>query len=189
MKKKLFVCSVIAICLAIAAFGTTAYFSYEDNAKNVITAGDVKIDLLEWSVNEVGGEKIPYNNTVKVMPSMEISKIVEIKNIGSQSAWIRVSVDKIIEFAEGINGEPDLSLLSLDFNMENWQEKDGYFYYLKELKSGETTEPLFTTVQFSKEMKNKYQNSKAIIDIKAQATQWVNNGDTVFDAAGWPNND
>ncbi len=185
MKKKLFVCSVIAIVLSLAAFGTTAYFSYEDNTENIITAGDVKIELLESS-EAVGKAEASYKKTVDAMPDTAITKITYIKNIGSKSAWIRVSIDKAIEFAEGISGEPDLSLLSLDFNMENWQEKDGYFYYLKELKSGETTEPLFTTVQFSKDMKNKYQNSKAIIDIKAQATQWVNNGDTVFDAAGWP---
>lgn len=186
MKRKLFVCSLIAICLSIAAFGTTAYFSYEDNAKNVITAGNVKIDLLEWSAAEAGGDKVPYENNVTVMPNTELSKIVEVKNIGSQSAWIRVSVEKHIQFAEGIEGEPDLSLITLDFDTENWSEKDGYFYYLKELKSGETTEPLFTTVVFSKEMKNKYQKSSAVIDVRAEAVQRVNNGDTAFEAAGWP---
>ena len=42
MKKKLFVCAFIVICLSIVAYGTAAYFSYEDTATNVITAGDVK---------------------------------------------------------------------------------------------------------------------------------------------------
>ncbi len=188
MKRKLFICSLIAIVLSLAAFGTTAYFSYEDNAENIITAGDVKIDLLEWSAEDVSGEKIPYENKVGVMPDTAISKIAEIENIGSQSAWVRVSVEKSIEFAEGIDGEPDISLIELDFNTENWQEKDGYFYYLKELKSGETTEPLFTTLVFSKKMKNEYQNSKATIDINAEAVQTANNGNTIFEAAGWPEN-
>ncbi len=189
MERKLFICSIIFIVLSLAAFGTTAYFSHEDNAKNVIIAGDVKIDLLEWSIDSVSDDKVPYDNKVGVMPDTAISKIAEIKNIGSQSAWVRVSVEKSIEFAEGINSEPDISLIELDFNTENWQEKDGYFYYLKELKSGETTEPLFTTVVFSKEMKNEYQNSKATIDVNAQAVQYIHNGDTVFEADGWPSND
>ena len=54
MKKKLFVCAFIVICLSIVAYGTAAYFSYEDTATNVITAGDVKIDLEEWAVSEDG---------------------------------------------------------------------------------------------------------------------------------------
>ncbi len=188
MKRKLFICTIFAIVLSLAVFGTTAYFSHEDNAENIITAGDVKIDLLEWSVEDVSGKKIPYENKVGVMPDTAISKIAEIKNIGSQSAWVRVSIDKAIEFAEGINGEPDVSLIELDFNTEDWQEKDGYFYYLKELKSGKTTEPLFTTVIFSKKMKNEYQNSKVTIDVKTQAVQYIHNGNTVFDADGWQNN-
>ncbi len=187
MKIKLFACSIVAICLAIAAFGTTAYFSHEDNAQNVITAGDVKIELSERSA--VGGGIAPYENELSVMPDTKISKITEIKNIGSQSAWIRVSVKKAIELSEGNQSETDVSLIELDLNTENWQEKDGYFYYLKELKSGETTEPLFTTVVFSKKMKNEYQNSKATIDVNAEAVQYIHNGDTVFDAAGWPSND
>ncbi len=188
MKRKLFICSLIAICLCIAAIGTTAYFSHEDDAKNIITAGDVKIDLLEWSVAEPDGERVPYESTVTVMPSTELSKIVEIKNIGSQSAWVRVSVEKAIQLAENVEGETDTSLISLDFNTEDWREQDGYFYYLRELKSGETTEPLFTTVSFSKDMKNRYQNSTATINVKAQAVQWVHNGGTVFDAVSWSSN-
>ncbi len=185
MKRKLLVCSIIAICIGIVAFGTTAYFSYEDNAKNVITAGDVKIELLEWR-EDGDGKRVPYENDVSVMPDTTVSKIVEVKNTGSQPAWIRVSVEKAITFAEGISGEPDTSLIILDLNTEYWQEQNGYYYYLEKLESGETTEPLFTEVTFSKDMKNEYQKSKASIDITAYAVQWVHNGETVFDAAGWP---
>jgi hypothetical protein len=49
-----------------------------------------------------------------------------------------------------------------------------------------TTEPLFTTVSFSIEMGNIYQNSRSTVEINAQATQVANNGTTVFEAAGWP---
>ena len=185
MKRKLFICSLIAVCLSLIAFSTTAYFSHEDNTKSVITAGDVKIDLLEWSIDDTTGEKTPYEDSVGVMPDTTVSKIVEVLNTGSQAAWIRVSVDKDIEFAKGIEGEPDISLLELDFNTEAWYEQDGYFYYLKQIRSGETTEPLLTTVTFSEKMKNEYQNSSATIEVKAQAVQAANNGNTVFEAGGW----
>lgn len=186
MKKKTFICAFMVICLSIVAYGTTAYFTYEDTATNVITTGDVKIDLQEWAIPEGGGELVPFEDATDVMPGMEVSKIVQIKNTGGQAAWVRISLEKAIVLAEGVQGEVDLSLISYDLNTECWTEKEGYYYYNKVLNPGEITEPLFTKVIFAKTMSNMYQNSKAAIDVSAQATQVTNNGKTVFEAAGWP---
>ena len=48
IKKRLFSLAVIVICLSIAGAGTLAYFSDQTVAHNVITSGNIKIDLLEW---------------------------------------------------------------------------------------------------------------------------------------------
>ena len=117
---------------------------------------------------------------------MEVSKIVQVKNVGGQAAWIRVSADKAIQLAGGVEGEVDLSLISYDLNTEFWAEKDGFYYYNTILQPNEVTEPLFTKVIFSATMSNMYQNSKAVIDVTAQATQVANNGTCALDAAGWP---
>ena len=186
MKKKLLICACIAICLSIAAYGTTAYFTYEDTATNVITAGNVKIELQEWSIPEEGGDPVPFEDVMDVMPGMEVSKVVQIKNTGVQDAWVRISLEKSILLAEGVTGEVDLSLIGCDFNETDWTEKDGYYYYNKKLAPGETTEALFTKVLFAANMGNLYQRSKAVIEVRAQATQVVHNGDTVFEAGGWP---
>ena len=45
MKKKLLACSLLVIGLSTAAYGTVAYFTHEDTATNVITAGDIQIAL------------------------------------------------------------------------------------------------------------------------------------------------
>ena len=185
MKKKIIVFALIAVCLSTAAYGTLAYFTYEDTATNVITTGDIKIDLLEWTKTDEG-ELVPFEDVIDVMPGIEVSKIVEVKNVGGQPAWIRVSVDKSIVLADGVEGEVDLSLVTYNLNTEYWTEKDGYFYYNSKLKPGETTEPLFTAVAFAADMSNMYQHSKAYVKIDAQATQTANNGETVFEAAGWP---
>ena len=121
-----------------------------------------------------------------MLQRMEVSKIVQVKNIGGQSAWIRVSVDKTIQLAEGVDGDVDLSLISYDLNTDFWTEKDGFYYYNTILQPNEVTEPLFTKVIFSATMSNMYQNSKAVIDVTAQATQVANNGTCALDAAGWP---
>ena len=186
MKKKIAVCAFIAVCLSIIAYSTTAYFTYEDTATNVITMGNIKIDLQEWSIPNDGGELIPFEDVIDVQPGMEISKIVQIKNIGGQDAWVRICVDKAISLANGVDGEIDLSLISYDLNTEYWTEQNGYYYYNTILKSGETTKPLFTKVKFSPDMSNLYQYSKAVIGVNAQATQVIHNGETVLEANGWP---
>lgn len=188
MKKKILVCSLIAICIAAAAFGTTAYFTHEDTATNVITAGDVKIKLQEWSLSP-DDNLIPFKGEIDVLPGTDVSKIAEVKNTGGQSAWIRISLQKSIELSEGTDGTPNADLITLDINTDYWTEKDGFYYYRDALKSGETTKPLFTKVYFEKTMDNMYQNSKAIITLTAHGTQSVHNGDTVLDAAGWPAKD
>ena len=120
------------------------------------------------------------------MPDTEVSKIVQIKNTGEQTAWVRIALEKSILLAEGKEGDIDLSLVSCDLNTEYWTEKDGYYYYNLQLAPGEATQPLFTKVSFAKEMGNLYQDSKAVIRVDAQATQVIHNGENVFEAAGWP---
>lgn len=186
MKKKVIVISLLLACLSVVGYGTLAYFTAEDTATNVITAGDVQIDLEEWAIPENGGDPVPFEDVLDVMPGMEVSKIVQVKNIGGQTAWIRISVEKSILLAEGVEGDVDLSLVTYDLNTEDWTEKDGFYYYNAPLKAGETTAPLFTAVTFSPEMSNLYQHSKAVIEVDAQATQTANNGTTALDAAGWP---
>ena len=186
MKKKIFVCAFIAICLSIVAYSTTAYFTYSEIATNVITMGNIRIDLQELAVPKGGGDPVPFRDVLDVLPGTEVSKIVQVKNIGVQPAWIRISLAKGLSLAEGIEGEADTSLFTFDINTEYWLERDGYYYYKDVLSPGQTTEPLFTEVRFSSYMGNMYQQSKATVYVNAQATQVVHNGSTVFEAAGWP---
>ena len=187
MKKRIFVCSVIAICLAIAAYGSVAFFTHEETATNVITMGNVKIELQELAIPSDGGDAIPFNDVIDILPGTDISKIVQIKNIGANPAWIRISVETAIDLADGATGTADTSLITFDINTSNWIEKDGYFYYNQVLTPGEITVPLFTKVSFSPAMGNLYQQSKATVVVTAHATQSQNNGDSVLTAAGWPN--
>lgn len=187
MKKKILLFALIAICLSIAAYGTLAYFTYEDTATNVIVVGNVRIALHEWKLTD-GGEKIPFEGAMDVMPGVSVSKIVEVENVGRNAAWIRISVTKAIELAAGRQGEVDLSLIKLDLNTEYWTELDGYYYYNEALQPGQTTEPLFNQISFDCSMGNLYQQSKATMTVQAQAVQVANNGATVFEAAGWPVN-
>ncbi|MEA5152855.1 MAG: SipW-dependent-type signal peptide-containing protein [Oscillospiraceae bacterium] len=188
-KKRIFVIALLVCCLALAATGSLAYFTASETAHNVITSGNIAIELQELMMKQdEEGALVPFESPVNVMPGAELSKIVQVKNTGNSDAWVRVSVDKAIELASDIAGfEPDTALVALDLNTAEWTEKDGFYYYNAALRPGETTVPLFTTVTFAGSgMGNEYQNSTAVISVKADAVQTANNGAAATDAAGWP---
>ena len=188
MKKKVLAGVVIAICLSFVTYGSLAYFTHEDTATNVITSGNIEIELQETAVNE-NGEIIPFEESQEVydvMPAETVSKIVKVENTGDNDAYVRISIEKFITLAEGVEGTPDAELLELDFNVKDWTEADGYYYYNYPLAPGDTTTALFNSVTFDSAMDNMYQNSKATIIVNADATQVKNNGENVFEAAGWP---
>ena len=193
MKRKLLILSVLAICVAMLAGGTLAFFTSEDKAHNVITTGGVEITLQEWADE---AKTTPFKDLTGVMPNTTVTKIAEIrqhirrphaeiKNTGASDAWVRVKVEKNIKL-QG-DGTPDTGLVELKLNTVDWTEKDGYYYYNKILKPGEITAPVFTSVSFAADMGDEYQDATATVDVFAQAVQTANNGDTVMTAQGWPN--
>lgn len=185
MKKwKTIALSAMLACLAIAASGTLAYFTAQETAHNVITSGGVEIRLIEKA--ETGSGLVDFEDVDGVMPGTTVSKIVRVENTGASEAWVRVSLAKAFELAAPVPGfQADPELLVLNINTKDWTEKDGYYYYNAAIAPGEVTEPLFTTVTFAPEMGNEYQNSKASIDVAAQAVQTANNGASALAAAGW----
>lgn len=182
MKNKLFVIAIVALVLATLAAGSLAYFTDEATAHNVITTGDVDIELREWADAE-RKERFPEDGVSGVMPGAEVTKIAEVANVGSGAAWVRARVSKSITMGR-VPG--DDSLMTLDINTTDWTEKDGYYHYNKPLAPGEVTAPLFTKVSFATGMGNEYQNATAAVKVTAQAVQTANNGTTVLEAKGWP---
>ena len=187
MKKKILMLTAIVLCLTFASLGTIAYYTAEDEAQNRIVAGDVSIQIVELTdATDENGEPIPFENLTGVMPGAEISKIAMVENTGSNSVYVRVSVETVIEFAQETDEIADLSLVALDFNTEDWTYSDGYYYYNSVLAPGASTEPLFTTVAFAPSMGNIYQNSTASVNLIAQATKSAKNGANALEASGWP---
>ena len=182
MKKKMFVLAAMVIVLAIVATGTLAYYSDYVAAHNVITFGAVDIDLVETMKTPEG--EAPWEDQTGIMPGMDVSKIVRVKNNDAES-YIRVSLD-VEAVAE--DGTPlDTSVIGITMNTADWTEKDGYWYYNKSLPTGLTTTMLFEQVNFAgAEMGNEYQNAAIKVNVAAQAVQAENNGKTVWDARGWP---
>lgn len=190
MKKKILLIATAIILVSIISIGTLAYFTDEEKASNVITTGNIDIELEEWMEDADNNDELipfPENGVSDVMPGSQISKIVQVRNIGGNPAYVRIQVEKTIELDDAPGQVPDLDLITFDLNTEKWElGTDGYYYYKNVLQPGEVTESLFTVVTFDSDMDNMYQKSSATVDVTAYAVQSDNNGATVFDAQGWP---
>ena len=183
MRKKLLTLSLIVICAAILAAGTLAYFSDDATAHNVITTGGVVIELVETGED---GKPFPEEGISGVMPGESVTKRVTVKNTGMSEAWVRVRADMEVKDSTGkvMTGEHPIELTGKD---SKWVAKDGYYYYTEPVAPGAETKALLEEVTFLPQMGNPYQGSTLNIDIFAQATQVANNGETVWEAQGWPN--
>lgn len=177
--------SLAVILLALLAGTTRAYFTDTGEAVNVITSGKIDIVLHETRIQD--GEEKPYEGAVEVVPGKSVSKIVRVQNTGNSPAYVRVSVDRELRLAEGVEGTADDSLISIDFDTVNWIYSDGYYYYKAPLEPGKYTEALFESVDFAAEMPNLYKRGTASVTVRAFATQ-VRNNDTggPLGAEGWP---
>ena len=190
MKKKLLLLASVAICVAILASGTLAYFTSEDQVHNVITTNAVNIEIEEWQ-EEIGN---PYpDDPIEVMPGATVSKIATIKNLEAE-AYIRAKFEVVITRADQtvmeLSSETLASIITLTMNGEDWLRKDGdgeWWYYNAPVKTDESTEAFFTEVVFDgPNMTNEYQNCTVEVIVKAQGVQTANNGDSAIEAAGWP---
>ncbi len=187
MKKRIVLVCALVLCIGISVLSTVAYFTAEDTARNVITAGSLDIEVIEECENEEG-ELVPYpGEPIQVLPGAKVSKIVSVKNNDAE-AYVRIKLDVAVKDPEGNALDADGAVLTVCSN-EMWlanEDNDGWFYYNGTVKSGEITLPVIDGVEFSADMGDEFQGAVVEINVTAQAVQAANNGDNVFSAQGWP---
>lgn len=191
MKKRFLYIAVIAIFLSLITGGTYAYFTAADTVRNVITSGGIGVEVVQQQWSD-GVLKPDMSQTIPVMPGAVVSKVISVRS-EEQPAWIRMNYQVVVRDGNGeqmeISPEELEKVIVITPDSENWTLKDGWWYYHTAVNTGEMTKPLFETVSFSAEdMDNKYQLCTVTLVLKAQAVQKSNNGDSVFDAMGWPAN-
>ena len=190
MNKKILAVCLVVICLSITAGGTLSYLTSESVTNNVITTGNVKIELEEKQELTPGVETdFPAAGLSGAMPGDKISKIVRVKNTGTTPAWTRIDVKTTIKSGTTdlptvlSNGEDAVMITPLT----GWTKgSDGYYYYENELAAGDRTPPLFREVKINPLMGNTYQECEISVLVSAHAVQSAHNGTTVSEAAGWP---
>jgi len=192
MKLKALGLALLLILLGSVSAGTLAYFTADEITHNVITSGGVDVELIEKTVDENGNTVgWPDGGVEGVMPGEEIAKIVSVKNKkGASPAWVRIKLVTEVKLSDGTvtdNLLPDGQTPAVTYEVNpKWIPQGGYYYYDGSLEAEEETEPIITGVTFDAKMGNEYQGCKAIVSVTMHAVQVANNGDSVLEAAGWP---
>jgi len=128
-RKHLIIAAAI-ICNLTAAGCVTAYFMSADEAANVFRTGYVDSEIVE-----------DYDPPPVLIPGISFKKNVAVRNTGTCPSYVRIQA----VFSDGDMEKQ----CTLDWNTEDYDYKEGYYYYKKILETGETTEPLFTSVKVS----------------------------------------
>lgn len=176
---KLFILGVsLVFSLSVVALGllsiTQATLKDSDNKANNFSYGDLKADLVE--------EFVP-NQDIQVGNVYE--KKVSVKNNGEVDTFIRVLVlpEILSKVAEGETPLLLPSVIGQEINLldgsgegitnsSDWQNgQDGYYYYLKKLKPGETTATLFESATVAENLitkDNLYEEAMFDIHVKVE---------------------
>ena len=76
---------------------------------------------------------------------------------------------------------------SFDINNNDWIESDGWYYYNHAaLTANEETNTLMTKIMFDHTKLNAVSGYQLTLHIQAEGVQSENNGQTVWQAEGWP---
>lgn len=189
MKRKLtLIAATVALGALLVTGATLAWFTSTDTATNVVTVGNVSIEILETSEDK---NAISTENGIEwtgaMTPGQVLSKVPTIDNIGKNDAWVRANVT--MEYLK--NGEPvelpeGVAVPVINYNTSegsNWiAGEDGFYYYKEALTTdgaGKVTTPLFDTVTIPNTWTNQGEISMANVTVKvvvnAEAIQYDNN--------------
>lgn len=192
---------LISIIAILSMTGIFAYLTDVDPAYNKFTVGAVRIEVLEphWS-NSIGENGQTMNDTVAyIAPNAIIEKDPQIKNVGSNNAYVyfKVSIPvKNIVSANNNgellnNGQPQYTpLFSYEIN-NKWtqigernvisdsiseipQYYEYVYYYNEILEPQETTQSLFDNIKFVNAVDDQPDSSTYQIGLEAFAIQTDN---------------
>lgn len=98
MKKKVLTIALVVALVAIMVSGSLAYFTAQDQVTNTFTIGSVKIEIYENdeatpdAVKPLGKLTPIVNTTTPSQDTSYHKKVVDVKNIGKNDAYIRTHI-------------------------------------------------------------------------------------------------
>ena len=193
MKRKLtLIAATVALGALLVTGATLAWFTSTDTATNVVTVGNVDIDIVETTKDEdatvTKNEGIVWKGVMT--PGQELSKEPVIVNTGKNTAWVRATVAVKYYNSKGteISLPSGVEAPEINYNIGNdvnqWTAENGYYYYNSALTTAapsDKTSTLFTTVTIPNTWTNQGDASMADVTVKvvvnAEAVQYDNNNE------------
>ncbi len=188
MNKKYIMIFILLIFITIfSIFSTVAFITMKIDAKNIITFGSIKMELIETTLNKDNTEiKIENDDTIDITNISELSRVIRVKNLGKHDFFTRISLNLIGIDKDNVEFNAS-KYINYDINSTEWVYKDGWYYYKKIVTRDETTNGLLTNIRFDvNSITLNYPNGKFKLDIKAEAVQAENNSKDVLEVMGWP---
>ncbi|MBQ3558815.1 MAG: hypothetical protein IJA07_04795 [Agathobacter sp.] len=181
-KKRWFFLLETACLLMLTTVGIYATTQAKLSVKNVITVGNIEIELRE---QDKKGRDVS-NKDVAVSRGYTVDRIVFAENTGEQPAFVRIAVNSI--YLDGETGkEAETDKIEILFNEDaRWIYEDGWFYYAEILEPGEKTVPLLSGAYFSTTLDESNQDDVLQLKIFMHGLQAKNNQEDVRKAVGWP---
>ncbi|ALS01451.1 hypothetical protein ATZ33_08750 [Enterococcus silesiacus] len=158
MKTKLFVSSFVLlttfVLLAKGTGETNANFYSKDERSYSVQAGDLKVLVLD---------KDPVESKLTI--DKEQARVIQVRNKAEVSQFVRLMIHPTLIDSKGISHVVALNEIAVGLNLIDWIDgKDGYYYYNKKLKEGQTTAALVEKIK----VQNNTQG-KLTLGIKAEA--------------------
>ena len=176
IKRKIALLAVIAIVLTLLAQATVAYVSHVGKATNVVTSGNITMNVIETF--PIGG--------VVVLPGDVVDKKVFVENTCEHPFYVRAK----LEYAVDDTTLTAAGCFEPNINTGAWEYYDGWYYYKGIVTPNETTPLLMDKVEIvGSEVDNDYIGKKLTLTVKVQAVQSEYNPLTdghTYTAHGWP---
>lgn len=182
IKLRLIALSLAAIIVTFFTQGTLAYYSTIGRATNVVTSGDIKMEIIEKGY---GDTEYPAEG-MYVIPGDIVTKKVSVKSLCDHPFYLRVKIVYGIDSTE----LPAEECFKLNIDEENWQYHYGWYYYKGIVEPEQTTPNVFSKVEMvGNKIDNSYIGKTLSLTVEAQAVQSENNpltGTETYTASGWP---
>ena len=173
----------ILLLLGFCLLSSSAFFAKSITANNIVSFGNLKLQLINNTIDETGKE-IAVTEEKEKIDEPKVSRIIKVKNVCDNSMYVRVKIELTGECGQtGFMADP---YVNYDFNDGEWKKQGEWFYYLEELRPKEVTGNLIEKFEFdTNRLTGDFAGSTIVLKVSAQAVQSEHNGNSL-EAQGWP---
>ena len=182
IKERLIIVSIMVVLLCTLT--TTAFLSSGGVADNIITFGNLRLQLVNHTINAEGLE-VPVEQSNEKLTGTEVSRIIKVRNVCENPMYIRVKIEFKGEDKQGVfQANQYVSLMQ---SSGDWVQVGDWYYYHPVLEPVKETSNLLEGLQFDLDrLMTEHVGSTIDLCVYAQAVQSKHNGTSAEKAQGWP---